>query len=162
MSFAAESNQVAQKVIVERHDHQEGNCRSCFRVFPNLPGIKDEILAGEPGFFLASVAELSQRAAEEFAFGEDREWGASGRRDLARAGGSKGSRIVPRDGEAGFSSAMGRFEGAPREGAAAKSRTGGHLDAIFQRRFGAIHVCGDRPRHDALRGCGRGRCRCSI
>ena len=125
VQFAAESNQVAQKVIVERHDHQEETVGIIGARLPNLPGIKDEILAqSRNGDFFASVAKIFQRAAEEFAFGEDREsGGASGLQGFGQGG-----RIE------GFTNNAARRRGrlqlrddvrASRESAAAKSRTGG-------------------------------------
>jgi hypothetical protein len=77
--FAAQSEEIAQKRIVERRHNQEETIRIVGTGFPNLPGIKDKILAqsGE-GHFLACIAKILERAAEEFTFRENGKRGGAG------------------------------------------------------------------------------------
>ena len=69
--FAAESDQVAKKLVAESSDDQQETVGVVGARFPDLPGIEDKILAkdGELDGF-ARIAQIFQRAAKKFSFGE--------------------------------------------------------------------------------------------
>ena len=92
VEFAAEGDEFAQSAVVESGDDQEETVGIVGARFPDLPGIEDEIFAqnGERDFF-AGIAKIFQRAAEEFAFGENGEsGGAGGFEGFGKRGGVKG------------------------------------------------------------------------
>jgi len=77
--FAAEGEEVAQERIFEHGDDQKEAVGIIGARFPDLPGIEDKILAqgGQSNLF-ACIAEVLERAAEEFAFGQNRKRGGAG------------------------------------------------------------------------------------
>lgn len=80
VEFAAKGDEVAEKRVAESGDDEKKAVGIVGAGFPDLPSIEDEILAeGGQDHFLASLAKILERAAEEFAFGENGEsGGASG------------------------------------------------------------------------------------
>ena len=89
VQFAAEGDEVAEKRVVERGDDQEEAVGIVGARFPDLPGIENKILAedGQRDFF-AGFAKIFERAAKEFAFGEDGESGGAGGFERLSEGGS--------------------------------------------------------------------------
>src|SRR5260370_15358379 len=76
--FAAECNEVAKQRIYKYGDDEEEAIRIVRASFPDLPGIEDKILAQNRELDgLAGVAEIFQRAAEKFAFGQNGESGSA-------------------------------------------------------------------------------------
>lgn len=77
--FAAEGEKIAKKTVVEGGNNQKETVGVVGARLPNLPGIEDKILAeGGKRDSLAGITEIFQRAAEEFAFGENGKGGGSG------------------------------------------------------------------------------------
>lgn len=77
--FAAEGEKVAELRVGERDNHEEETVGFIGTGFPNLPGIKNEILAeGGEGDLGAGIAKIFEGATKEFGFGEDGESGGSG------------------------------------------------------------------------------------
>src|SRR5229473_379330 len=119
--LAAQSDEVAEERILQSGGDKEKAVGVIGASFPNLPGIKNKILAQNRKLHdLASIAQVFQRAP-------------ANSRACARATGSNGSRITPREGEAGFSSAT-MFKPS-RHSAAEKSRSG---VAAFTPYFSAV------------------------
>src|SRR5258708_4430698 len=72
--FAAEGDEVAKLRVAQHSGHEQEAVRIVRASFPDLPGIEDKILAeyGKIHGF-SGVAEIFQRAAKKFRFGEDGE-----------------------------------------------------------------------------------------
>lgn len=76
--FAAESEKIAEKRIVEDGDNQKETVGVVGARLPDLPGVEDEILTkGGKRDSFAGIPKIFQRAAKEFAFGEDRKGGSA-------------------------------------------------------------------------------------
>src|SRR6266849_6567862 len=72
--FTAEGDEVAKKLIVESSDDEEKTVGVIGARFPDLPGIKEKILAEcRKRGFLAGIAHILERAAKKFRLGEDGE-----------------------------------------------------------------------------------------
>src|SRR6266436_5402262 len=69
--FSPESDEIAKKSIFKHRDNEKKTVGVIGAGLPHLPGVEDEIFAehGELDRF-ASVAEIFQRATQEFRFGE--------------------------------------------------------------------------------------------
>ncbi len=90
--FSPERDEIAKKVILKHSDYEKKTVGVVGARFPDLPGVEDEVFAehGELDRF-ASVAEIFQRAAEEFRFGEHRKRGsARGFKGLRQGNGIEG------------------------------------------------------------------------
>src|SRR5256885_2262052 len=90
--LAAELEQVAELRTLERGDDEQKAVGIIGASFPDLPGIKDEILAEHRemnGF--AGITQILKRAVEKFLFGEDgKRGGASGFESVRQSDSVKG------------------------------------------------------------------------
>ena len=90
--FSPKSDEIAKKVILKHSDYEKKTVGVVGPRFPDLPGVEDEVFAeyGELDGF-ASIAEILQRAAKEFRFGEYGERGsARGFKGLRQGNGIEG------------------------------------------------------------------------
>src|SRR5579872_4786767 len=70
--LAAECDKVAQEFVMKSSNNQQKTVCVVRTRFPDLPGIKDEVLAKDRNLYrVPRVAEIFQRAAKEFAFREN-------------------------------------------------------------------------------------------
>ena len=76
--FATEVDELFKRGIAQSGDDEEEAVGVVGAGFPDLPRIEDEIFAQDwLGDFFAGIAEIFERAAEEFGLGEDGEGGGS-------------------------------------------------------------------------------------
>jgi len=137
VEFTAEGDEVAEKFIAERDDHKEETVGVVGAGFPDLPWIKDEILAqSRKRDFFAGIAKVFQRAPEELSFRKNRESsGASGFEGFGKRGRIK---RIANDAARGRGRLQFRnyIEGIARESGGKITDSWCRLYAISQRGFG--------------------------
>ena len=85
LKFAAECDQITQQRVVQSRDNKQEAIGVIRARFPNLPGVKNEVLAERGQADLhASIAQILEGATEEFAFGEHRKGRRAGRFERLR------------------------------------------------------------------------------
>jgi len=135
--LTAEGDEVAKRIVAQHGGHEQEAVRIVRASFPDLPGIEDKILAENGkihGF--SSVAEIFQRAAKKFRFGEDGE--RNGARGFERGGqGGRIERLAQHTVGRGSRLELGEdVESMARKRSGKVANRRGRFDPVFQCRFG--------------------------